>query len=190
MNDFKVLTQNTTTAFLVGVAVIQLVAALKTDKTEANALGAGICTIAAIHYLWMQKASPRLRTELRFGDWICTVPLLVAELFLMTRHSGGTTELLLLVSLSLLMIVLGYIAARQASGALRYIPFFISTMALMYLVYAFVQGATAHRELLALFFGLWALYPIAFLATSDIGYDLLDLASKGLFGIYVAHLSF
>ena len=87
------------------------------------------------------------------------------------------------------MVLLGY-AAVLSSGTKRYTLFAISSLILASIVYATVHGATKNRELVAAFFGVWALYPVAFLfhdpGAKNAAYNVLDLVSKGAFGLWVA----
>lgn len=200
------LTRNTTTAFLAGVGLVQTIAAMQADdaggeassssssssssKRKANAIGAAVCLVAFLHYSWMRTApSAESRIELRYGDWLVTCPLLLWELHEMTGVRGGQTWA---IGAVIGMILLGYAAVRPATPLrMRYTLFAASCVLLAGVAYATVRGARRHAELVAAFFALWAAYPIAFLLKPQSGntmYNLLDLASKGLFGLYVATL--
>lgn len=187
MSSLRTLTQNTTTSFLAGVSLVQTLAALKSTDARtarANAIGAAICLIAFWHYERMRGASDVEKTLLRYGDWVVTCPLLLLELQEMTEGEDRWT-----LGAVVLMILLG-LRAKQTRGAGRQALFGASTLLLVAVVVATVRGARQNRELVAAFFAVWSLYPVAFLlddARGNQAFDVLDAASKGLFGLYVAH---
>ena len=178
------LSLNTTTAFLAGVSVVQLAAALRAPSKEAwkaNVLGACVCVVAFLHYRWMRDAGPQRMIELRYGDWIVTCPLLIWELQALTGVEGQQW----VVAASVVMILLGY-AAVKSDGWRRHALFTASSAVLAAIVLATLDGAKTHREAVAAFFGLWALYPVAFLLDSNAMYNVLDAFSKACFGLLVA----
>lgn len=83
-------------------------------KWRDSMLIAGLITfIAAVHYFYMRDfwaetgTSP---TELRYIDWILTVPLMCVEFFLILRAVGATQSLLWkMIGYSLIMLVAGYL---------------------------------------------------------------------------------
>lgn len=191
------LTLNTTTAFLAGVGLVQALAALRPlrpvapnaptpEYARANALGACVCLVAFLHYAWMRNATDDERIDLRYGDWVVTTPLLVSELQVLT---GGAAPQWDTIAAVVGMVGLGYVAARTG-GWRRGATFALATLALVYVAGVTVRDARRHRAAVFAFFGLWALYPLAFLVVDaklrNSAYDVLDLASKGLFGLYVA----
>ena len=185
----QTLTLNTTTAFLAGVAIVQVIAALKTQKVEANAIGAAVCLIAFMHYNWMRDASDKEKVDLRYGDWFATCPLLVWELFLVT-HLSGHGLLTAVVTASALMILLGKLAL-YSEGHMRYVYFTVSTAILVFLMTTFGKNAQKNKNLVIAFFALWFLYPIAFfLENNNTMFNILDMLSKGVFGLAVASTSF
>ena len=176
------LTLNTTTAFLGSVALLQAVAALKGPAFEANALGACVCVVAFLHYTWMRSTDDAAeRVRLRYGDWIVTCPLLLWELHATTGVEGQEWAL----GATALMVLLGYAAVRSV-GWKRHALFAVSSLVLAAVVAATLSGAKKNGELVAAFFGVWALYPVAFLFDSNVAFDVLDAVSKGCFGLYVA----
>lgn len=182
------LTTNATAAFLAGTAVFQAVVALRapdSERSKANALGATVCVVAFLHYQWMRGADDAERVRLRYGDWVVTCPLLLAELFFATRQTSAAAMAAVVVA-SMLMVLLGYAAHHRARA--RVPLFVVSTLLLIFVAWRVVAGARVHRELVAYFFALWALYPVAFWAGGAAGnaaFDVLDALSKGLFGLLV-----
>lgn len=144
-------------------------------------LGACVCLVAFLHYVWMRDASSAEQIRLRYGDWLITCPLLLQELHDLVGIEGQEWALGAVVA----MVLLGYAAVRS-SGSRRHALFTLSSLALVAVTAATVSGATRRKEAVAAFFGLWWLYPVAFLFDSNPMYDVLDLCAKGLFGLYVA----
>ena len=183
----QTLTLNTTTAFLAGVAVVQALASSRADShrpARANAIGAAVCAIAFLHYSWMREAGDEEeRTRLRYGDWVVTCPLLLLELQEMARVSESARAFPLAGVVA--MVGFGYAAAR-ARGALRHLLFSVSSLVLAAVVHSTLSHAKERKWLVASFFSLWAAYPVAFLVGKDAAFDVLDAASKGAFGLYVA----
>lgn len=183
------LTLQATAAALAGVAVVQAIAALRTRHAQSNAIGSCVCTVAFLHYLWMRGASQTERLELRHSDWAFTCPLLLLELYLVTdQRTNGS--LAVSAASALAMIALGFRAAR-ATGAARHTLFGLGCVAFGVCAYvATHRMPRRHAPLAAAFFGLWALYPVAFLLRSNAMFDVLDVASKAGIGLYVAHRGF
>lgn len=190
-------TNRSVTAFLGGVCLVQAIASLRAeseDGTMKNALGACVCLVAFLHYTWMRSAKSRgEKTELRFADWIITCPLLLWELHFLTRNTGS---LWLMVGLCTVMLGLGVASERsrsQADGEGRRLAYFLSSSVVFSALAAyFLLHARSETKLASGFFAVWGLYPIAFLSQgrwSDFGFDLLDMVSKGGFGLYVAFRS-
>lgn len=183
------LTLNTTTASLAGVALVQTVAALRarsTSAAKANVLGACVCVVAFVHYYFMRTADPAEKVRLRYGDWLITCPLLLWELQELAGVEGQGWAL----GGAGAMVLLGY-AAVQSVGWRRHALFAVASVVLVAVATSTVGGARRQREAVAAFFGAWALYPAAFLldgvgVDSNPSYDVLDLVSKPLFGLYVA----
>ena len=178
------MTTRTVTAFLGGVCLLQSLAALTgTGGVRENSLGATVCLIAFLHYTWMRTAKNRQeKQELRFGDWFVTCPLLLMELHSMTRNESN---LLLQICLVTLMLALGALALGGDEKR-RSLFFSLSTIVFLYVTYDFLSKVNHHTEVAYAFFLVWGMYPIAFLSRSDTAFDVLDMASKGLFGLYVA----
>ena len=182
-------TLHATAAALAGVALIQSVAAVRTPHAKANAIGAAVCVIALLHYLWMRGASDAEKRELRYGDWFVTCPLLLWELYLVTgqdtEHLGAS------IVAVLAMLALG-LAAASAEGPMRHVLFGLACVAFAVSIRLSTQRLDweEHGTLVAAFFGLWSLYPVAFLLRSNTMFNLLDLLSKAGIGLYIANKSF
>ena len=77
-----------------------------------------VCFIAAIHYIYMRKMGGDVVTEIRYIDWLITVPLLMVELYIVllavTKVSAGVFHRLL--GFSTLMLVFGYLGETEQLG--------------------------------------------------------------------------
>ena len=180
-----------------GIALLQLTAALVSSTLTAdNALGASVCAIASAHYTWM-RTNPCDVTLTRFSDWYLTTTLMLIEFFslsgtLLTRpvHFGGACLA------NLAMLAFGNVAAiirERKCGGGAYTPYFIcSCMCFLILIGLFASGTYVDSHpspWMYGFAGLWVLYPVAFWCRSDLAYNLLDLVSKGAFGVTVASIA-
>lgn len=186
------LSQRTAIAAFAGAATIQLVAALRAGDArhvQMNGMGVAINVIAALFYQWMTQEPDDLRREaLRHGDWLLTTSLLVAELYLLTDNS---TPLSTALPLTVAMIVLGFVALQlRDRGKKSWIACFAASCVLFVaLVAVSASGARKERGALAVFFALWAAYPLVFLAPPSFAppaFSVLDMCSKALYGIWVA----
>ena len=179
-------------------------------KFKDSMLVAALITgIAAVHYFYMReqwvmdKTSP---TELRYIDWILTVPLMVVEFALLT--GVGMSKLFWL---SVVMLVTGYFGESGVTGMLdAQIWGAISGAAYFWMAYevgcltifggptgavgkALASGSgkipAAGRMLQWFVLVGWAIYPIGYLMGSsealNIIYNLADLVNKTAFGVVI-----
>ncbi len=148
----------------------------------------------------------------RYVDWVLTVPLLLAELVIVLKLSGGKTRSLLirLTLAALAMIILGYPGELAASDSTAKIVWgILGTLPFLYILYVlFVelsgslgrQAPGVVRLLSALRWILlvtWTVYPIAYILPAfisdpvvaevarQVGYSVADVLAKPLFGLLV-----
>ena len=161
------------------------------SKWRTSILVSGLITfIAAVHYYYMREAatSGGVTTEIRYIDWILTVPLMCVEFYLILKAAGATTKhLSTLIWASLVMLVTGYFgevseAAHgaelwgRASGlAYFYIAWLIKFGPLAKLA-ASAGGAVekAHNTLTLFVLIGWAIYPLGYMIGTDGWYDFVD----------------
>lgn len=189
-------------------------------KWRDSMLIAGLITfIAAVHYFYMRDywvetgTSP---TELRYIDWILTVPLMCVEFFLILRAVGAKQDLLWkMIGYSLVMLVFGYLGEtvfREQSilfGTL-------STIGYVGIVYEAWLGSARKlavnsndsRILKAIkgmgwfVFAGWAIYPIGYMTIPggfldgvlsvkalDLCYNIGDAINKIGFGLVIYALA-
>ena len=176
-----------------------------------------ICGIAAVHYYYMKDAalSDGVTTEIRYIDWILTVPLMCVEFYLILKVAGATTKHLTnLILLSLGMLVTGYFGevgtfgiSAQLWGLLSGACYF----AIAYMIYFGELGKLAksaggavekaHKGLTLFVLIGWAIYPIGYMIGTgdgqwysfmqaisidmDVVYNIGDAINKIGFGLVV-----
>ncbi len=153
------------------------------SKWRTSILVSGLITfIAAVHYYYMREAatSGGVTTEIRYIDWILTVPLMCVEFYLILKVAGATTKhLSTLIWASLVMLVTGYFG--EVSDGNAWLWGLASGLAYFYIVYlikfgelaklaASAGGAVekAHKTLTLFVLIGWAIYPLGYmLGTAD-----------------------
>ena len=176
-----------------------------------------ICGIAAVHYYYMKDAalSGGVTTEIRYIDWILTVPLMCVEFYLILKVAGATTKhLSYLIWLSLGMLVTGYFGEVGALGISAQLWGFLSGacyFAIAYMIYFGELGKLAksaggavekaHKGLTLFVLIGWAIYPIGYMIGTgdgqwysfmqaisidmDVVYNIGDAINKIGFGLVV-----
>lgn len=190
-------------------------------KWKTSLLIAGLITmIASVHYFYMRDVwlntgtSP---TQLRYIDWILTVPLMCVEFYLILKAVGAKITLLWkMIAYSLLMLIAGYLgetAFRQNSV----IWGIISTLGYVGILYEVWLGSarklagnsndpnlqTAIKALGWFVLVGWAIYPIGYMAIEtdgwlrgvidvknmDLIYNIGDAVNKIGFGLVIYSLA-
>ncbi len=189
-------------------------------KWRDSMLVAGLITfIAAVHYFYMRDywaetgTSP---TELRYIDWILTVPLMCVEFFLILRAVGATQGLLWrLIGYSLLMLVAGYLG-ETVFRSQSVLWGTISTIGYVGILYEAWFGSArrlavnsndpkllgAIKALGWFVFAGWAIYPIGYMTipggfldgvfsarSLDLFYNIGDAINKIGFGLVIYALA-
>ena len=176
-----------------------------------------ICGIAAVHYYYMKDAalSDGVTTEIRYIDWILTVPLMCVEFYLILKVAGATTKHLTnLILLSLGMLVTGYFGEVGTFGISAQVWGFLSGacyFAIAYMIYFGELGKLAksaggavekaHKGLTLFVLIGWAIYPIGYMIGTgdgqwysfmqaisidmDVVYNIGDAINKIGFGLVV-----
>ncbi len=149
---------------------------------SAVTMSAMICGIAAYHYWQMFNmfADDKPWNEgYRYADWLLTVPLLVAELVVVSgvakeKAKGITTKLAVA---ALLMIAFGYPGETAAAGSSESMIYFvISMLFFVYILWNLFAGEVGQalkgqsgdigkklNNLRYVLLVTWAVYPIAYL---------------------------
>ena len=160
------------------------------SKWRTSILVSGLITfIAAVHYYYMREAatSGGVTTEIRYIDWILTVPLMCVEFYLILKAAGATKKhLSTLIWASLVMLVTGYFGevSDTASGpalwglasglAYFYIAWLIKFGPLAKLAAAAGGSVEKAHKTLTLFVLIgWAIYPLGYMIGTDGWYDFV-----------------
>ena len=177
-----------------------------------------VCLVAFWHYLYMREgymvdgSSP---TELRYVDWLITVPLQIVEFYLIVAAVTAVSLGLFwkLLAGSLVMLIGGYMGEAGVMGVDAVTGFIIGMIGWVYVIWLIWAGdaakaaAGAKNENLAFAFnGIkwivtvgWIIYPIGYYMGYIAGdgvtevaglnslYNLADVVNKFLFGLVIWH---
>jgi len=173
-----------------------------------------VCLVAFWHYLYMRTGysiSGESPTELRYVDWLITVPLQIVEFYLIVAAVSAVSLSVfwkLLVG-SLVMLIGGYMG--EAEHVSHMTGFIIGMVGWVYVIWLIWAGdaaqaaAGAKNENLAMAFnGIkwivtvgWIIYPIGYamgylVEGTDVSglnalYNLADVVNKFLFGLVIWH---
>ena len=193
------------------------------DKWKTSMTVAALVTgVAWYHYTYMREHWASTYAEvaadgttgvgesplvMRYIDWLITVPLQVAEFYLILAAVGAATAVLFwrLFGASLVMLIAGFLGE---SGQGPEMPMFIiGVLAWFYIIYEIWAGDAkksadttsegtkfAFRAMALILTVGWAIYPIGyFLGTGDdpnldalnILYNIADVVNKTAFGLMV-----
>ena len=148
---------------------------------SAVTMSAMICGIAAYHYwrIFGQFGSGEWNEGYRYADWLLTVPLLVAELVVvsgLSKEAAKKTTPRLVVA-ALLMIATGYPGETAADGSsTRTVWGIISSIFMLYVLYELFAGEVGKalksqsgevgsklNNVRYLLLFTWGVYPIAYI---------------------------
>ena len=190
-------------------------------KWKTSMLVSGLITfIAAVHYFYMRDfwiAEGTSPTELRYIDWILTVPLMCVEFYLILKAFGAKIALLWkMIFYSLVMLIFGYLgeAVFKSQSVLMAV---LSTVGYLGIVYEIWLGSARQLAksannpvLMSAFSALswfvlvgWAIYPIGYMAGTeggwlmntmlngnmDLVYNIGDAVNKIGFGLVIYSLA-
>ena len=170
--------------------------------------------VAWYHYTYMRKHWEAFETSplvMRYIDWLITVPLQVAEFYLILAAIGAATAALFwrLFGASLVMLVAGFLAeSGEMDDGLTWPLFAIGVAAWIYIIYEIwageakenVSGASegtqfAFKAMAIILTVGWAIYPIGFIMGEggdsgdiemlNILYNIADVVNKTAFGMMV-----
>ena len=177
----------------------------KTSMTVA----ALVTGVAWYHYTYMrdhwvsESTSPLV---LRYVDWLITVPLQVAEFYLILAAVGAATAMLFwrLFGASLVMLIAGFLGEADKAPELPML--IIGCLAWFYIIYEIWAGDAkkgadttsegtqfAFKAMALILTVGWAIYPIGYYLGMDSGgsdnlnilYNIADVVNKTAFGLMV-----
>ena len=176
-----------------------------------------VCLVAFWHYLYMREgymADGTSPTELRYVDWLITVPLQIVEFYLIVAAVTAVSLGLFwkLLAGSLVMLIGGYMGEAGVMGVDATTGFIIGMIGWVYVIWLIWAGdaakaaAGAKNENVAFAFnGIkwivtvgWIIYPIGYYVGYIAGdgtevaglnslYNLADVVNKFLFGLVIWH---
>ena len=179
-----------------------------------------ITLIAAVHYYYMRDiydTSGDSPTEIRYIDWVLTVPLMCVEFYLILAAVGKASVgiLVRLIAYSVVMLVTGYIGEIMipGGGSAHWIWFGIGCVAWLLIVYEIFAGeaskisaASASGALQSAFGALrlfvligWIIYPIGYILGAlsggapealNVAYNIADAVNKIGFGLVIYVLAY
>ena len=170
--------------------------------------------VAWYHYTYMRGhwiSTGESPLVMRYIDWLITVPLQVAEFYLILAAIGAATAALFwrLFGASIVMLVAGFLAeSGEMSDGLTWPLFAVGVAAWIYIIYEVwageakenVSGASegtqfAFKAMAIILTVGWAIYPIGFIMgeggdASDVEnlnilYNIADVVNKTAFGMMV-----
>ena len=171
------------------------------SKWRTSILVSGLITfIAAVHYYYMREAatSGGVTTEIRYIDWILTVPLMCVEFYLILKVAGATTRhLSVLIWASLGMLVFGYFGETGFMGGSAALWGLLSGICYFYIAYLVYFGQLAklaaaaggsvekaHKTLTLFVLIGWAIYPLGYMIGTDGWYDFVDAINVNMDVVY------
>ena len=185
-------------------------------KWRTSVTVAGLVTfIAFFHYYFMRDAwgsalASGDLTQLRYIDWLITVPLQIVEFFLIMKVVGKVTSGLFwqLLIASIVMLVGGLLGEMGTINEV--VGFVIGMIGWLYVVYLIFAGGAAkassesgNQAVQSAFNSMklivlvgWAIYPIGYIIgnmidvtngtqTMNIIYNFADLINKTAFGLVI-----
>ena len=168
--------------------------------------------VAWYHYTYMRKHWEAFETSplvMRYIDWLITVPLQVAEFYLILAAIGAATAALFwrLFGASLVMLVAGFLAeSGEMDDGLTWPLFAIGVAAWIYIIYEIWAGEAkesvsdasegtqfAFKAMALILTVGWAIYPLGFILGQGDGgtdnlnilYNIADVVNKTAFGMMV-----
>lgn len=174
---------------------------LDNNKKLSLQLSGFVTTIASFHYYYMMnyENSP---VSYRYFDWFFTTPILLIDLCILLDILDKKL-IIKIISLNTLMLLSGYlgeinILSTLNSTIIGFIPFII----MFYLIKQKMNESnkkiddnkkSQNNKLYYVFTLLWTLYGANHLIPvediKNISYNILDLITKGFFGLYIYKLS-
>ncbi len=163
-----------------------------------------------IFYLWLiyyfNKVSQNI-TPIRYLDWAITTPLMLITLSAFLNHDGSTSSrlsdflsnnigpMIKIVFLNAAMLLFGFIGeigylSPYLSTALGFIPFILN---FKYIKDKFLPSSEDKFKIavfywFVFFWSLYGVFALTSYTTKNTGYNILDIFSKNVFGLFLAYI--
>lgn len=164
-------------------------------------LETAVCMVASFfYYIFIQLINSednidwRALTQIRYGDWILTTPIMLISLSLFLSFNSNTivkfSTITYIIILNYIMLGFGYLGEMTFipntwAMFLGFIPFFM----VFYLIYAnYVKNSKMNMLLFSIYITIWALYGIVYLFREEqknLITNLLDMMAKGAIGLII-----
>jgi bacteriorhodopsin len=211
----RLLELTTKSAFyaLAGTAAITLIGAV--DPTETNdkkknalAMETSVNVIASVVYLELSakllSGDYASASDLRYVDWFITTPLLLGSFVFYCTYADETERpdgkqrrfngalFAVLIALNLGMLLSGFLARSPQAAAFDAVhgslPLYVAGMACFAGLAAVIVAQYWWVWMVYVFLSVWLLYGLAFLLPvllRESAYNVLDVVSKALFGVFL-----
>jgi len=191
---------------LVAISILTLTRSLNNDVKKIDRLSLQLSTlvtvIASFHYYLMLNRDQN-PVIYRYLDWFFTTPILLIDFCIIygIRDIPFIAEILLY---NAVMLILGFIGelkliSMTASMVIGFVPFVLIFRKLYYKIKDIESGNSLvdkknRIKFFYVFAGLWAMYGFIHVYPSkqirDIFYNILDIITKGIFGLFIYKKSF
>lgn len=174
---------------------------LPNDKIKQLQLSSLVTIIASMHYyMMMNEYNTDKIVSYRYYDWFFTTPLLLYDLCLILDIYDNKFYLELL-GLNTLMLSLGYIGEIKNKLVISMVLGFIPLIVMFYRIIKKFNNKNLDKKekknkeiLLYTFLGFWSLYGVSHIINNfqvkNIILNILDIITKGFFGLYIYKNSF
>lgn len=183
-----------TWVILLGISILTGLRSLNdTHLTTTSKLSLQLSTlvtvIAFMHYTLMLKRKTNIILY-RYMDWVFTTPLLLIDYCLIE----GITDINFIIELILYnwsMLGIGILGEYNIINQfISMVGGFVPFTRMFWLLHKRVQ----HKKRFIIFTTLWGLYGITHIIPSkslkNMSYNILDMITKGMFGLYIYSLSY
>ena len=168
---------------------------LSEDKIKQLQLSSLVTIIASMHYFLMMSEKDNSKiVSYRYYDWFFTTPILLYDLCLILDIYDNQFYLELF-AYNTLMLSIGYIGEIKNKLLMTMILGFIPLALMFYRIIDRFYKKNINKDerkdkeiLLYTFFSLWSLYGVTHLFPNNIKniiLNMLDIITKGFFGIYI-----
>lgn len=161
------------------------------DKVKLQ-LSTVVTTIAAFHYNLMINRPENL-VVYRYLDWYFTTPLLLID-FALTLGIKDITTITKIIGYNTAMLTSGVLGElnvmnKYNSCFIGFIPLYL----LFNILYQEMEKTKENIRLFKAFVSVWVTYGLVYLIdnedTRNLSYNVLDIISKGFFGLYIYYTS-
>lgn len=143
-----------------------------------------------------------LKTYYRYFDWYISTPTMLITLIGMMEYlndddvtinyflSNYTNEIIYIILMNFMMLSFGLLgelgyASKKLSVILGFLPF-LATFAVIFIKFARSDDAFILASVVFLIWSLYGFFALLSYEKKNIGYNIIDIFSKNLFGLYIA----